>query len=67
VHRLTSILARCCHCVLLAAAAQSSPQVVVVNPGRLAKGSSGGTYAHITVAAGSGSLASRCRVDIVRV
>ncbi|KAF6255494.1 DNA polymerase alpha/epsilon subunit B-domain-containing protein [Scenedesmus sp. NREL 46B-D3] len=48
-------------------AAQSSPQVVVINPGRLAKGSSGGTYAHITVAAGSGSLASRCRVDIVRV
>ncbi|WIA13462.1 hypothetical protein OEZ85_007042 [Tetradesmus obliquus] len=48
-------------------AAQSSPQVVVINPGRLAKGSSGGTYAHIIVAAGSGSLASRCRVDIVRV
>eukprot|EP00775_Hariotina_reticulata_P006992 gene6992-7206_t len=42
-------------------------QVVVINPGRLAKGSSGGTYAHITVAEGSGTLASRCRVDLVRV
>lgn len=50
-----------------ASGAQGSPQVVVVNPGRLTKGSSGGTYAHVTVVPGSGSLASRCRVDIVRV
>lgn len=41
--------------------------MVVINPGRLAKGSSGGTYARITVAEGSSSLADRCRVDILRV
>lgn len=56
----------CCGYPFLAAA-QSSPQVVVVNPGRLAKGGSGGTYAHVTVAAGTSSISSRCRVDIVRV
>lgn len=43
------------------------PRVVVINPGRLAKGNSGGTYAQIAVAEGSGSIADRCRVDIVRV
>lgn len=41
--------------------------MVVVNPGRLAKGNSGGTYAQISVAEGSGSIAERCRVDIIRV
>lgn len=45
----------------------AEPRVVVVNPGRLAKGNSGGTYARITVAEGSGSIADRARVDIVRV
>lgn len=56
-------------CVLAAAwvCTGEEPQVVVINPGRLAKGSGGGTYAHVSMAAGSGSLASRCRVDILRV
>ncbi|KAF8059983.1 POLA2 [Scenedesmus sp. PABB004] len=47
--------------------AEGAPQVVVINPGRLAKGSSGGTYARVSVAAGAGPLAERTRVDIVRV
>ena len=50
-----------------AGAKQSEPRVVVINPGRLAKGNSGGTYAQITVAEGNGNIADRCRVDIVRV
>lgn len=49
------------------AGANAEPRVVVINPGRLAKGSAGGTYAQITVAEGSGSIADRCRVDVVRV
>lgn len=53
--------------VAVHAGADTAPRVVVINPGRLAKGSAGGTYAHITVAEGSGSIADRCRVDICRV
>ncbi|KAI8474794.1 MAG: DNA polymerase alpha/epsilon subunit B-domain-containing protein [Monoraphidium minutum] len=56
-----------------AAAAAAARRVLVVNPGRLVKGSSGGTYAVLTLpaggaaAAGSGGLAAGCRVEIVRV
>lgn len=39
----------------------------VVNPGRLAKGSSGGTYAYVTLVEGAGRVSQRCRVDIIRV
>ena len=57
--------------VLGAAAAELA--VVAVNPGRLAKGVSGGTFAHVVVAAspGSGSAGGgvheRMRVDIRRL
>ncbi len=42
---------------------------VVVNPGRLAKGVSGGTFAHITLAPGGGGQEAHqhMRVDIVRL
>lgn len=40
---------------------------VCVNPGRLARGPAGGTFAHLTVAPGEGPLTSRCRVEIRRV
>lgn len=45
-------------------------EVVTINPGRLAKGNGGGTYARISVLDVDGSdkaFSSRCRVDIVRV
>lgn len=57
----------CCPLLCCGAGSSRNARVVVVNPGRLAKGNSGGTYAQITVAEGSGSIADRCRVDIVRV
>jgi DNA polymerase alpha subunit B len=45
--------------------------VLAVNPGRLVKGSSGGTYAVLTAAPGAaaapGGLAANCRVELVRV
>lgn len=45
--------------------------VLAVNPGRLAKGSSGGTYAVLTLPPGAagapGGLAANARVEIVRV
>jgi DNA polymerase alpha subunit B len=45
--------------------------VLAVNPGRLVKGSGGGTYAVLTLprgaAAAEGGLAANCRVEIVRV
>ena len=60
------------HVILGAAAAELA--VVAVNPGRLAKGVSGGTFAHVTVAAvagpegaGGGGVHERMRVDIRRL
>jgi hypothetical protein len=40
---------------------------VCINPGRLARGAGGGTYALVSVAPGEGSVASRCRAEIRRV
>ena len=49
----------------------SGRAVLAVNPGRLAKGNGGGTYAVATLAPGAaarpGGLAANCRVEIVRV
>jgi hypothetical protein len=45
-------------------------EVVTINPGRLAKGNGGGTYARISVLdvdSNNKNFSSRCRVDIVRV
>ena len=53
------------------AAADADAATVCINPGRLAKGSLGGTFAHVHVAAGAGTAAApvgtSVRVDIVRV
>jgi DNA polymerase alpha subunit B len=44
------------------------PSVVCINPGRLARGTGGGTYALVSVVPGEGaSIAGRCRVEIRRV
>lgn len=47
------------------------PAFVCVNPGRAAKGSSGGSFAHVQVRAAeeglSTPLAERTRVDLVKV
>jgi DNA polymerase alpha subunit B len=50
-----------------AAVEQGDTSAVCVNPGRLARGSLGGTFAHIHVGAGGGALGERVRVDIIRV
>jgi DNA polymerase alpha subunit B len=42
-------------------------KVVCVNPGRLAKGSGGGTYARVLVGAGQAPVEERCCVEVVRV
>mmetsp|Transcript_8681 Transcript_8681/g.21721 ORF Transcript_8681/g.21721 Transcript_8681/m.21721 type:complete len:354 (+) Transcript_8681:206-1267(+) len=47
--------------------ASAPAQVVCVNPGRLAKGGSGGTFAHVHVHSGQAPVPQRCRVEIVRV
>lgn len=55
----------CCVCLPGASGA-----VVCINPGRLLKGNSGGTYAHITVAQQSDRTqlaASNCRVAIIKI
>lgn len=53
------------------AASSAEADTVCVNPGRLARGSLGGTFAHVHVAAGAGAagapMGSSVRVDIVRV
>eukprot|EP00877_Chromochloris_zofingiensis_P003455 jgi/Chrzof1/1310/Cz10g02170.t1 len=52
------------------ATAGASGAVVCINPGRLLKGNSGGTYAHITVAQQSDRTqlaASNCRVAIIKI
>ncbi|KAF5835480.1 hypothetical protein DUNSADRAFT_7320 [Dunaliella salina] len=47
---------------------KSAPaQVVCVNPGRLAKGGTGGTFAHVHVHSGQRPVPERCRVEIVRI
>ena len=53
------------------AAQQQGRSVLAVNPGRLVKGSGGGTFAVLTAAQGAvgaaGGLAANCRVEILRV
>jgi hypothetical protein len=66
--------------VVRQAAGEGDDDVLCVNPGRLAKGAGGGTYARIVVVGGAGTseeqqqraaaalpLADRARVEIVRV
>jgi DNA polymerase alpha subunit B len=54
-----------------AAAPRGDTATICVNPGRLARGSLGGTFAHVHVAAGAGGagapLGEHVRVDIIRV
>jgi hypothetical protein len=49
------------------AGAEGARRVVCVNPGRLAKGSGGGTYARVVVGAGQGPVEGRCCVEVLRV
>lgn len=49
---------------------QATPSSVLINPGRLAKGPGGGTFAHLHVRqhqARPGGLAENIRVDILRI
>ena len=48
---------------------QPTPAVLCINPGRLTKGESGGTYAHVLVGDGGvgKGIHDRCRVEIRRV
>lgn len=51
-----------------AAAQPPAPRLVVcVNPGRLAKGAAGGTFAHVWVAPGSEPVEGRTRVEVIRI
>eukprot|EP00850_Spirogloea_muscicola_P009779 SM000055S18313 [mRNA] locus=s55:615811:620704:- [translate_table: standard] len=42
-------------------------QVLCINPGRVAKGNSGGTLALVQVAVGGGHMHQRCRVDLLKL
>ena len=52
---------------LATAGAAQMGSTVCVNPGRLTKGSSGGTFAYLQVALGQETLDKRCKVDIRRI
>ena len=52
---------------LATAGAAQTGSTVCVNPGRLTKGSSGGTFAYLQVALGQEALDKRCKVEIRRI
>ncbi|GIL88295.1 hypothetical protein Vretifemale_16219 [Volvox reticuliferus] len=45
----------------------SAAPVVVINPGRLARGAAGGTFAHVVVSPGDAPVLERIRVEVKRV
>jgi hypothetical protein len=51
----------------MAASAAAGDRVVAVNPGRVMRGNTGGSFAVISVQPGEGSTASRCRVEVCRM
>ncbi|EFJ42302.1 hypothetical protein VOLCADRAFT_107349 [Volvox carteri f. nagariensis] len=50
-----------------AAAVMSTAPVVVINPGRLSRGSAGGTFAHVVVSPGAAPVVERTRVEPQRL